>query len=325
MNFKDFYTSKNDYDRRLDKVIRKFLNEKSLSNIYKSIRKGTIKVNSKKTSENYKIQKNDIINIADFLLNSDDKISEEKIKTEENQISQNFPKIIFENENILILDKPYDVLVHGSENSLEKLVKSYYKKNKNDNSLSFLPGPLHRLDRKTTGLISFSMSLEGARWFSENIKNHSIKKYYATVVLGKVEKTEFWKDFIEKDNEIKNNFKTVKISNVKNENTREAKTIISPIAYGKFEKKDVTLVKLEIQTGRTHQIRSQCNLHSHPILGDFSYGKTKLSSYNQDFFLQAYCLKIPENPIGLPSKIQISLNSEFINFLNDCGIKNYGL
>lgn len=322
MNFKNFYTSKNDCDRRLDKVIRKFLNENSLSNIYKSIRKGIIKVNSKKTSENYKIQENDIINIADFLLKTDENKPEQK---NQNHLYKNFPKIVFENENILILDKPYDVLVHGVENSLEKLVKNYYKNNKNDDSLSFLPGPLHRLDRKTTGLISFSMSLEGARWFSENIKNHSIKKYYATVVLGKLEKTEIWEDFIEKNNETKNNFQTVKISNIKNENSKKAKTTISPIAYGKFEKKDVTLVKLEIHTGRTHQIRSQCNLHSHPILGDFSYGKTKLLGYNQDFFLQAYCLKIPKNPIGLPSEIKISLNSEFIKFLNDCGIENYGL
>ncbi len=319
MTFKNFSTDKNDLDRRLDKVIRKFLNNDSLSLIYKSIRKGLIKVNNKKTSENYKIQNDDIINIADFLIRTEN----QGIKSPKKDVS--LLKIVFKNENILILDKPYDILVHGNENSLEKIVKYYYQNEQNDNSLSFLPGPLHRLDKKTTGLIAFSMSLEGARWFSKNIENHSIRKFYASVVLGKIEKKENWKDFIKKDTNQKKGFKTVEISENQTENAKEAFTTIEPIAYGKYKKSPVTLVKIEIHTGKTHQIRSQCNLHSHAILGDVAYGGIKIDNTKQDFFLQAFCLNFPENPIGLPSQIKIPLNSEFLSFLNDCGIKNYGL
>lgn len=322
MDFVDFPISQNDLDRRIDKIIRKFIPEISLSLVYKDLRKGLIKVNSKKVKEDYRVQSGDIVNIASFLLETTDNQPD----IQKTEISLPLPEIVFKNQHILLINKPYDSLVHGSETSLDKAVLNYYKNNIKDNSLSFTPGPLHRLDRKTTGLLAFSLSLQGAHWFSEHIKDHSIQKFYAAIAEGKVNKKEHWEDFIQKDENKNKSFKTVTASSSKKTGDEKlASTDIEPIAYGNYAGKTVTLIKLNIHTGRTHQIRAQSALHGHPLLGDTAYGGKKLPDSKQDFYLQAYCLKIPENPIELPDEIKIELNKDFLTMLNICGIKDFGL
>ena len=311
MDFSDFETGINDQGRRIDKVIRKFLPELSLSNVYSLIRKGLIKVNQKKINQNYKIQENDIVNIPLFIIDEqkNSKITE-KTSTESEKI-QNLPPIVFENEHILILNKPYDMLVHGGKDSLDVLVKNYYRQTHADTSLSFTPGPLHRIDRKTTGLICFSMSIQGANWFTQNIKNHEIQKKYYGIIQGKLNTEEIWQDFITKNDEDSKNFHTVKASKNAGENEKSAYayTKVCPVKYGFFKNQEITIAVFDIKTGRTHQIRSQCALHSHPLLGDTAYGGAKTNG-KYSHFLQAFSLSFPQNPLGLPQLIEIPLNSE---------------
>lgn len=321
MDFKDFIAGVDDNQRRLDKVIRKFLDSSRLSEIYKLIRKGLIKVNKKKSSPEYRINTGDTISIASFLLDSEKENIE--ISTPNLDISK---YIIFENQHILILNKPYDVNIHGSDDSLEKIVTTYYKSKYDNNSLSFTPGPLHRLDRKTTGLVAFSFSLEGAHWFTENIKNHKIKKIYAGIIQGDLVNQEEWKDYITK-NDDENYFATVTASSESDLNSTEekvAETLVTPILRGTYKNTKVTLAKFNIKTGRKHQIRSQSSLHKHPLLGDVAYNGIKINE-EQDFYLQAYELNIPENNLGLPEKIKIDLNDNFVTILNYCGIRNIEL
>ena len=121
MDFKDFPFGQDDNDRRLDKIIRRLLTDRSLSEVYGLIRKGLVRINGKKTKENYRITRGDILNIAEFLCQN---ISEnsQKILSEK---SQNKSKIdinklvVFKNEHLLILNKPYDIKVHGDSDSLE--------------------------------------------------------------------------------------------------------------------------------------------------------------------------------------------------------------
>lgn len=316
MDFKDFTAGPNDNDRRLDKVLRNFLDTSKLSEIYKVIRKGLVKVNKKKSTPDYRINTGDIISIAFFLLPESDNIIQEQ------NTELNMTEIVFENENILIINKPYDLNVHGDENSLEKKVVEYFNSKYKNNSLSFTPGPLHRLDRKTTGLLAFSFSIEGARWFTENIKNHSIKKRYYAIVQGNISKTEEYKDFIS-NNEYKKGFATVTASSeFLNEKDKIAVSVVTPLAVGKYNNQTVTFVSIQIKTGRKHQIRSQCSLHNHPLLGDTAYGGIKLSNENRDFYLQAYELSLPENNLGLPQQIKIDIENDFMNILNSCGINN---
>ena len=196
----------------------------------------------------------------------------------------------------------------------QSIVKINQNKSK---SLSFTPGPLHRLDRKTTGLLSFSLSLNGARWFSENIKNHTIQKKYVSVVQNKLLHQEEWIDYIEKKSDKDNSkFHKVEVSKLKeNDEQKKCITKITPVKYGKYKNKDITFVEIEIKTGRMHQIRAQASLHNHPLLGDTAYGGLKLEDFSQDFFLHAKELIFPsENPINLPKTVNATLPQPFLEF-----------
>ena len=321
MDFLEFNAGIDDNDRRIDKVLRNFIKDVPLSSIYKYIRKNLIKINNKKTTQDYRVKTGDVISIAAFIINdfSENQSESNNLQKNEETTLKKDLEIVFQNEDILILNKPYDVLVHGSDNSLDKQVENYYKKiNQNKSkSLSFTPGPLHRLDRKTTGLLSFSLSFNGARWFSENIKNHTIQKKYVSVVQNKLLHQEEWIDYIEKKSDKDNSkFHKVEVSKLKeNDEQKKCITKITPVKYGKYKNKDITFVEIEIKTGRMHQIRAQASLHNHPLLGDPAYGGLKLEDFSQDFFLHAKELIFPsENPINLPKTVNATLPQPFLEF-----------
>lgn len=365
MEFKSFTAGKDDSSRRLDKILRILLPSAPLSEIYSITRKGLVKVNEKKAKAELKILEGDKIQIAAFLVEKygqaagekksqksenqntentarkkDLQVIEDKSKKEvqqswdkDNSIKASFPfKILFKNQHILILEKPYGITVHGKNDSMDIQVKKYYSSLKENSSLSFKPGPLHRLDERTSGLIAFSWSLEGAVWFSENIKNHSIKKEYLAIVEGKVEKKESWKDYISKDDDKDNKgFYTVKASSLKSsENEKLSLTDISPLKNFKYKNRDLSLVSFNIHTGRTHQIRSTSALHGFPLFGDCIYGASPISKENtgrQELFLHAWRLTFPENPLSLPKSIVCPLPENFKIFLKKCNceISDLGL
>lgn len=312
MEFTDFSTGNNDISRRIDRISKMILKDFSLSEVYKYLRKGLIKVNHKKVKNDYKIKENDKIQIANFLLSNKNNLNQLKNKKENSFDLNEFIKlIIFENEHILILNKPYGVLVHEKENCLDFLVKQYYKTKKTEDSLSFTPGPLHRLDKNTTGLIAFSMSLKGAIWFSQKIQNHLIQKKYIGIVCGKITKDELWEDFIiqKKENEFnKNQFHTVSIKNQNDKNNKNEKlaiTYVSPIKSKKVNNIEVTKVIFSIKTGRKHQIRVQSAFHNHPLFGDSIYDIKNMSNgFTKKHFLHAKTLEFPQNNLGIPRKIE---------------------
>ena len=258
------------------------------------------------------------------------------------------PPVIFENEDIIIFNKPVNLSVHGSNRknkadknqakaSLEEIYRNYYfQLPQSKDSLAFTPGPLHRIDRMTSGLIAFSKSIEGARWFSQAVKNHQIQKKYLALLCGKVTEKCEWTDYIDSKTDSDKTdikFHTVRISsspdNSDDSNFKEAVSEISPLAYGKYRNQDITLAEIQIKTGRHHQIRSQCGLHSHPLLFDTAYSssdKTRTAG-KEHCFLHAHTLIIPQdNPIGLPAEIQAPPPEDFIQFISKtCDIKFFDI
>ena len=332
MDFKEFTAGKDDDGRRLDRVLRIFLPQLKLNEIYKLIRKGLIKVNQKKAKADTHVMQGDKILIAQFLFNEEQKkplMQEKALETKPYTLPY---KIIFENKNLLIIDKPYGQSVHGSEKNknsgLDKAVLQYYESIRKDNaqaSLSFRPGPLHRLDRNTSGLLVFSMSLEGAQWFSQGIKNHTIQKKYYGLAEGRIEKTEIWEDRLADSTEAEDSFHTFHTVE-ENDQGQAAFTRAIPLAWGRLENKEVTLVEYDIKTGRKHQIRAQSQIHGHPLAGDKAYGGHSFEKLQREYYLQAFCLKFPDdNPLGLPSEIKMGLSPDFLHLLECCEIKNPGL
>ena len=175
MKFLSFTAAADDSGRRIDRVIRKWLAQNSLSTLYAYIRKGLIKVNNKKVSAQYRVQEGDIITVPDFSVS---------IIQHSNCASKTTRQIIltdlFCNEYIRIINKPYGISVQGGQdiNIADIVAEDYQSRHSENTSLSFKPGPLHRLDRQTTGILVFSQNLIGAQWFSRALTEHRIHKEY---------------------------------------------------------------------------------------------------------------------------------------------------
>lgn len=310
MDYRIFTAGADDNDRRLDRIVRKFIQGDSLSLLYKALRKGLIKLNGAKASAEKHVFEGDQISIAAFLV-------EEKNETKEPSASvNNTLDIIFQNEHILVINKSYDVTVQGGNNSLNETVEAFYRENFSASSLSFRTGPLHRLDRKTTGLLCFSLSLKGARWFSENIATHNIKKVYSGILQGHLSDKQKWEDSISKNYDGTDSFQTVKITRAgtPGDEGKKAITTVTPKAWGSRNGTDFTLAEFKIETGRTHQIRAQSSFHGFPLLGDRAYGGNKIPE--TEYFLHAETLFFPkDNPLCLPERISAPFPEKFQIFL----------
>lgn len=203
-------------------------------------------------------------------------------------------QILWEGAGLLILNKPAGLVVHGPE-SLETMVQTYLA-DKLLPSLSFKPGPLHRLDRQTSGIILFSTSLEGARYFSALIRERLVKKHYLALVEGKLESPVVWEDELIRDKQAHKTF----IAEYKAPGAKDAGTRIFPLAVSA----SYSLIMAEISTGRTHQIRVQAAFHGHPLSGDKKYGGSPAGG----FLLHAYTLEFPsktetEQPVMLKAPL----------------------
>jgi 23S rRNA pseudouridine955/2504/2580 synthase len=219
---------------------------------------------------------------------------------------------MYEDSNLLILNKPPGIAVHGSASSacrasLDEQVQAYLAP-KLPPSLSFRPGPLHRLDKPTSGVIAFSVSLEGARLFSALLRDGNIRKEYLAVVDGivggAIGDEEVWEDRLVRDPEMR---KTMTEGEPGGEGrAQRALTRIRPLARTGSR----TLIGAEIATGRTHQIRAQAAARGHPLSGDRKYGGKPFPAGGRTgpgaFFLHAGALEFLEAPPGmmLPRRVE---------------------
>lgn len=248
----ELITGKNDKGRRLDRILRKALPDHPLPLIHRLLRQKKVFADGKPAK-------------AKDLIDNGVKISIPSLKDTVKPIitahSLLIPDIIWQNTELLAVNKPPGLEVHGN-NSLDSMVNAYLA-DKIPPSLSFKPGPLHRLDKPTSGIVVFSKSLEGARLFSLSLREQRVQKTYLAVVKGTVKKEEIWQDNLSRDRDTKKTF----VSDSKTD-SKTAITKITPLAV----KDGYSLIKAEIVTGRTHQIRAQAAFHRFPLAGDVKYG-----------------------------------------------------
>lgn len=310
MEIKEFTAKTDDDSRRLDRVLRKLLCTKNLPMLYCALRKGLVKVNGKKASPDTRIKVGDTITIATFLL-------EQERKHNTVDVASNiYIEDIFCNEHIRVINKPYNICVHGNKNALDPVIKKQYART-NQKSLSFTPGALHRLDRYTSGALVFSQSLIGAKWFSANLQNHNIAKTYIAILQGKLTQAFHYEDYLQKAQNTNTSFVTMQVVEKNTPLSELAITTLYPLAWGKVASYDATLVKVEIATGRQHQIRVQSAYHGHGLLGDTAYNNVALPPSYRKLYLHAYSLHLPPNDLGIPCNIFCKPSSDFLQILQD--------
>ena len=269
------YIIDEDYESvRVDRFLRKHLKNINLSEIYKMLRKGKIKINNKKISQDYRLVLGDIIFI--FLPESF-KENQEGNFIEINQDRKEKLKqmIVFENDNLFVINKSLGDVVHkgsGHNISLLEEFRSYYS----NNNINFV----NRIDKLTSGLVIGTKNLKTARETAKEIQAGNIVKKYYVLVNGKIEKNNFiLENYLKKDEE------RVTVSDIEKDGYKKSITYFKKIKeYDKY-----TLLEAELKTGRTHQLRAQLNHIGNTIVGDTKYGK----NIKEDImYLFSYYLKI---------------------------------
>jgi len=292
----ELVTGENDSGRRLDRILRKLLAGYPLPLIHRLLRQKKVLVNGKPGKAQDRIESGVTISISSL----------ENIQTQKPS-TRRFPppEILWQGAGLIAVNKPTGLAVHGPD-SLDDIVR-FYLAEKLPPSLSFKPGPLHRLDKPSSGIVVFSASLEGARLFTSLMREHKVRKTYLAIIEGELKKEEIWQDDLIRDKEMKKSF----VLQDDTDGGKSAVTKATPLASdGKY-----TLIKAEIATGRTHQIRTQAAFHGYPLAGDKKYGGKKFGK-ESGFFLHAwklefleYTITAPLNGIYLPDNISSNLQS----------------
>jgi len=300
-----FTINKNDANQTIFKFLKKVYKSTPLSVIYKWFRKKDIKINDQRISD-----KNLILNEGDQVIVFDSNKTEKR----DNFKPVDFQKlvVIYEDENILIADKPFNLEIHSEFNdSLDQMVRSYLMKKKEYNpetAQSFVVSHVHRLDKLTAGLVIYAKNKVSLDILLKAIQDKNlVEKYYVLRTKPNFPEKLVGEGWVFYDEKIKKTqYKDKIIGSEKR--YKQARTIFKLLSTNK----DYSLVEAKLETGRKHQIRATLSFYNFPILNDFRYGGKKVNKERM-IYLKAYRLifrNLPE-PLSYLNNLEIALDKNF--------------
>ena len=273
---REITVNRNDANQRVDKFLSKVLPTLPKNLMYKYIRNKKIKVNGKRCQIDQRLNEYDILRLH---------IAEEFFEVKKDITflhASNDLDVVYEDENIIIMNKPIGLLSHGDSNEysdtlVNRMRKYLYDKKeyKYENEQSFAPSLAHRIDRNTQGLVIAAKNSESLREINRLIREGCIDKYYLALVDGRLpKKHETWVHYHKKENQ------KIKIYKEYKQGFKEVKMEYTILDV----RHNVSLVEVLLHSGKSHQIRSQFAFERYPLLGDLRYGAKK-----KDFIYQALC------------------------------------
>lgn len=277
---REIIIDKNESEQRLDRFLKKYLAEAPQGFVYKMIRKKNIKVNDAKAQPETTIYEGDKIQL--YL--SEETIDKFIAKKEEIK-SKLVPNIIYEDDNIILINKPVGILSHGAskefeENIVDSMISYLIEKGEFVPRIqkTFTPSICNRLDRNTSGIIIGAKNYQSLKAINEAIKNGKVRKFYKTIVKGNIKKEFTAEGYLSKD-EDKNR---VTIHEDDSEGSKKIITVIKPL----INKNGYSLLEIELITGRTHQIRGHLSSLGYPVIGDRKYGNREVNKkFNEKYSL----------------------------------------
>lgn len=323
----ELHVTANEAGQRLDKLLAKFLNQAPKSFLYKMMRKKNIVLNGKKCTGNEKLKQGDSIKLF-FSDETIEKFSAGTYVTPKKEKINMLP-IIYEDEQVLLMNKPVGVLSQKAKDSdvsaVEILINYLIETNQlsKEQFRTFHPSICNRLDRNTSGILVAGKTLPALQEMNRFFKERTIAKYYRCLVKGRVIKNEdYIKGYLVKDQ------KTNKVSITKKK-TEEGVPIETE--YCVIQSNDeLSLLEVHLITGKTHQIRAHLASIGHPIIGDYKYGDKQINEmYRQEYglksqLLHAYRLEMPSSDGSLAylndKKFVAELPDKFIKICKDKGV-----
>lgn len=277
---KELEIGTNEAGQRLDKYLKKLLPRADSGFLYKMLRKKNIVLNGKKAEGSAQLSEGDHVTL--YLSDETyEKFSPDKtinIISEQNRDHIPDIQILFENTDILILNKPAGLLSQkavSSDFSANEWVIQYLLDSgavTQQTLKTFRPSVCNRLDRNTSGILLAGKTLHGLQVMSRQLKERSVKKYYRCVVAGTLAKGQHLKAFLSKNND-KNKVEIYHPGSTGRGNGQYIETEYEPLGHCE----GCTVLEVHLITGRSHQIRAHLSSIGHPIIGDPKYGDPQLN------------------------------------------------